>query len=694
VDAAPLVEGELKSINLELSGAATGDGGCAERVPPDATAVAVSIVAMGAVGNGTLWSHMDPLSQSVPLLYFASDGPTAVSAIVPLRDHAIMIGAQGGPAHVVIDVTGYFVQPSPTSAAPATTASGALCTPTVCEILTGTGLTGGPITTTGTISLIVPVALGHGGTNTTTTPPAGRVIYSDGTRYTSATDLNWLASSARLQTNIQDKAGQVFNVKAWGAAGDGSADDQPEIQAAIDNLPSGGGIVFFPPGTYRINNPITIGNGTASLMSAKNGVWLMGSGGGNAADHTRGYTTLVWGGTGTGPMIQVVGPIVGVRITDMVLNCDGPGTDANTGLHMLHPQESTFSHIKVLYARGWAYVLEARPTHGVTGNGANNNVFDHVFSYSNLTYGGVVGDQGGIKIGQSTAVGATLDPAQNTFIGCRFRFDGSTGPVVGIQLQLTDHLTFLQCLAFTNAHPDSVGLRSVVPTGGSIFPGTIWFYNSPIGNAKQVGNWTGTGNTVFWPYPVGDGQVVPTDPMFSGITAEGHYFGTSFFKKNPLWASTIASSVAVTTTTPTLFSTQYTLPAGALAAQGTVLRVRASGRYTTPAGNYLILRIMVGGQIGVDAFLNTTAGASNWGWSAEGQLTVRTPGASATIQRGFGVFGTGGQATTAPATAGSFNINTGSAQTIAVEATWTAGSGNSIVMDSLTVEVLYPGSTS
>lgn len=40
------------------------------------------------------------------------------------------------------------------------------------------------------------------------------------------------------------------NVKAHGAVGDGATNDAPAIQAAHDALPSGGGIIFFPPGTY------------------------------------------------------------------------------------------------------------------------------------------------------------------------------------------------------------------------------------------------------------------------------------------------------------------------------------------------------------------------------------------------------------------------------------------------------------
>jgi hypothetical protein len=44
------------------------------------------------------------------------------------------------------------------------------------------------------------------------------------------------------------------NVKDFGAAGNGTADDRPCIQAAIDDAVSQGkGGILFPAGTYRVS---------------------------------------------------------------------------------------------------------------------------------------------------------------------------------------------------------------------------------------------------------------------------------------------------------------------------------------------------------------------------------------------------------------------------------------------------------
>lgn len=51
----------------------------------------------------------------------------------------------------------------------------------------------------------------------------------------------------------------VVNIKDFGAVGDGQADDYPAIQAALDKVHElGGGVVFMPNGTYRLNGNIIL----------------------------------------------------------------------------------------------------------------------------------------------------------------------------------------------------------------------------------------------------------------------------------------------------------------------------------------------------------------------------------------------------------------------------------------------------
>lgn len=112
-------------------------------------------------------------------------------------------------------------------------------------------------------------------------------------------------------------SGFFFNVKAttYNAKGDNSTDDTSAIQAAIDAATNaGGGIVFFPAGTYRIT----------SALNLKLGVSLLGAGANAAAvtiDHASNNAITVAAGTANQTTF-----IRGLRIT---------ASQANSGKHVV-----------------------------------------------------------------------------------------------------------------------------------------------------------------------------------------------------------------------------------------------------------------------------------------------------------------------------------------------------------------------
>ena len=68
----------------------------------------------------------------------------------------------------------------------------------------------------------------------------------------------------------------VFNVKEYGAIGDGVTDDRLAIQAANDAAEAnGGGVVYYPKGVYLLNSS---GSGSVCVRTDGSGVWHVGEG--------------------------------------------------------------------------------------------------------------------------------------------------------------------------------------------------------------------------------------------------------------------------------------------------------------------------------------------------------------------------------------------------------------------------------
>ena len=80
-----------------------------------------------------------------------------------------------------------------------------------------------------------------------------------------------IPTTGAITSPIPDKGGQVVNVKAFGAAGDGVTNDTAAFNAALASLATGGGMCLVPKGTYLIS-----ASGITSHV--KSGVHLVGVG--------------------------------------------------------------------------------------------------------------------------------------------------------------------------------------------------------------------------------------------------------------------------------------------------------------------------------------------------------------------------------------------------------------------------------
>ena len=65
------------------------------------------------------------------------------------------------------------------------------------------------------------------------------------------------------------KTGWINVVTDFPAKGDGVTDDTSAIQAALDNVPTGGGVVYFPNGVYQVSSPLTVTVAGTKLLGDK-----------------------------------------------------------------------------------------------------------------------------------------------------------------------------------------------------------------------------------------------------------------------------------------------------------------------------------------------------------------------------------------------------------------------------------------
>lgn len=119
---------------------------------------------------------------------------------------------------------------------------------------------------------------------TTATPVASAVANAENVAY----DPPFTGS---VTTNVEAKLAQTVSVKDFGAAGDGATDDTAAIQAAIE----ASSLVFFPEGTYKVTEALTLGDNIELIGTSGTIIDYTGTGNliENATPGTRVYSWRV-----------------------------------------------------------------------------------------------------------------------------------------------------------------------------------------------------------------------------------------------------------------------------------------------------------------------------------------------------------------------------------------------------------------
>jgi hypothetical protein len=375
-----------------------------------------------------------------------------------------------------------------------------------------------------TLTFNAPIPVGvqevyvKGGTTVSVgTPAAGSITDSSvaSNAGINASKLSFIQSGTGAVTRtVLSKEQDIVNVRDFGATGNGTTDDTLSIQEAINSLGSNGGNVYIPPGNYLISSTIQIGNGSNSAPSTINGICLIGVAAGASASEVTshgGSVVFTWGGASGGTMVSINGPIYGLGITGITLNC---ASLAATGILFSHPITSNFESILTENYKGTAYIHTAYQTPTGTVIGSSGCVFSNMHAKEPAAGGS------GIQIGASSGSPGNLDVARCIWTSCEFWRDGTDAATFSIQLAFVDNCTFVESTATPTNGSLGVGLFVNPPAGNTGFPGTIAFFNCPIlGGTNFASSWTTTGGIGFFPYPTGDGEAIPSAPI------EGQYYG-------------------------------------------------------------------------------------------------------------------------------------------------------------------------
>lgn len=339
----------------------------------------------------------------------------------------------------------------------------------------------------------------------------------------------------------------IINVKDFGATGDGITDDLPAFNAALVKAYTDGGVIWIPQGTYMLSDTWQIGNGSDTQESTYHDIMVVGAGCGNnhyiSANRYYGRTVLRRRGSAQGPIIRINGPITGVQISNLQMDCNGV---AASGLRVVHAAYSTFKNLSVIKHTNAAYISTT-----VAGNpvvyGAAGNRYDMIQCDD-----GSNGSQICMYFTGSLSSANThaLDTCRNVVE--RFEFNhGSDGK--GVVLEFADNNAFIEGQIYCPAGTTGKSVFLNRPTAYPNFPSENVFINLAAiggvgGQAGQANNY-GSGGHWFIPYSRADGEPIPDLQNTHAILYNGQeYFGGSPVLKYAGYTAIPISSVQVPTT--------------------------------------------------------------------------------------------------------------------------------------------------
>jgi len=297
-------------------------------------------------------------------------------------------------------------------------------------------------------------ALSSGGSGFPATGLPIAVVTTSSSAITAISDVRtWFAARP-----VVDPGGQTYNVKAYGATGNGSTDDTAAIQATL-SAAAGGGSVLFPPGRYLVSSQIAIqisnlelrGYGATLLCNVAANCMLLGD-----LVHVYDYNHISIEGLGFSPTANSAGYAA--------LEDDAMG--------------SRIVNVKPINNSSYTFARIVQVDNDQAGliSGLDMSLGTSTLSCTSSACGyAIYGMQGGAYAGLFTVLGSNLSMGCN---GNGIYWGGGPLDVIGTVIQ-----AFAEGAIFGVAS-QAGGIAQISTYGGDIEAGAC---TNPMGNIGQMG---------------------------------------------------------------------------------------------------------------------------------------------------------------------------------------------------------------
>lgn len=314
----------------------------------------------------------------------------------------------------------------------------------------------------------------------------------------------------------------LVNVLDYGATGNGTTDDLASIQSAIDAANArGGGVVFFPPGQYRISNQLNLGDGSNSAVSTKHHrITLAGSGKGGSPSlnfvQNPGATEIIYDGptSSTAAVLSLEGPLHSVTVENLVLNA---ASKAGYGIRLNHVTDSYFCAVMTRQPTVAGWILTTRTGFPPACTyGCANNVLIHCWAYDpGPSAHGMILTSG---VPTTSSLTGNPDSANNDIIGGCYFYPGSAG-TAGFYIYGADNNTIYGAQAIPSGGTGGNSVYFKPWDGDTRFPLENAFHS--MGMSQPVGGTSGSLGNTFTIFQNGDGAPLPAIPYINALTHLG-----------------------------------------------------------------------------------------------------------------------------------------------------------------------------